>query len=66
METNMIENNQHIQKYVDKIYSFYCKLFNSKTNTRQLVIKGTRDQNKLKSNETRHEHNINMNNWIHL
>ena len=54
----------------DKIFYFYCKLFNSKYSTSQLGNKGTKDwrnlSSKLKSHETSNEHITNMNVWVDM
>ena len=57
-------------KYLDRVYCFYCKLFNLQFSISQLVNEGSKDWKNLgrqiRSHETSHEHITNMSSWIDL
>ena len=59
-----------LRRDFDKVFCFYCKLFNSKYSTSQLGNEGTKDwrnlSSKLKSHETSNEHITNMNVWVDM
>ena len=55
---------------LDKVFCFYCKLFDIIPSTSKLVSEGSRDwrniSSKLKSHEISNEHIVNMSSWIDL